>query len=82
MWSSTPFATFDVIWNEWVNVFFALIYFALFGLTVEARAKYRRAFHLAIRPTGLKLTAADSELSTVNFGSHHVANEAVSVSLG
>lgn len=82
MWSSTPFATFDVKWNEWVNVFFALIYFALFGLTVEARAKYRRVFHLAIRPTGLKLTSADSELSTVNFGSRHVANEAVSVSLG
>lgn len=82
MWSSTPFGTFDVKWNQWVNVFFALIYFALFGLTAEARAKYRRAFHFALRPIGLNLTAEVSELSTINFSSQHVANEAVSVSLG
>lgn len=82
MWGSTPFGTFDVKWNEWVNVFFALIYFALFGLTAEARAKYRRTFRLFLRPTGLKLTTTESELSTVNFGTQHVANEAVSLSLG
>lgn len=41
-WSADKWAVFTVHWGEWLMPFIALVFFALFGLTREARAGYRR----------------------------------------
>lgn len=82
MWTVTPFGTFDVKWNEWISVFFALVFFVLFGLTSEAREKYRRVLRFVLRPVGLKYAATDTVLSDVVFDTRHVGNDAISVSFG
>ena len=82
MWATTPFGTFDVKWNDWVSVYFALVFFALFGLTAEARAKYMRALYFVLQPLGIKPATKEPELSTVMFGSQNAGNGAVSLSFG
>lgn len=50
VWSATNMFVFTVHWDEWINPFFALVFFALFGLTPEARKGYRRFFRFLRRP--------------------------------
>lgn len=52
IWSTTKLGVFSVHWDEWINPFFALIYFTLFGLTPEARKGYRKLVCLVWRPFG------------------------------
>lgn len=52
IWSTTKLGVFSVHWDEWINPFFALIYFTLFGLTPEARKGYRKLVCLVRRPFG------------------------------
>lgn len=52
IWSTEKMAVFSVYWDEWIHPFFALVFFALFGLTPEARKGYRRLFRILRRPFG------------------------------
>lgn len=47
-WSMGKWLMFTVHWDEWINLFFALVFFCIFGLTPEARKGYR-AFFLFLR---------------------------------
>ena len=78
-WKSGGFwSVFAVRWDEWINVLFAVVFFALFGLTGEARARYKAAFWKVVGLTGLRPRAAPkSELSDVMFGSFQI-NTAIS----
>ncbi|KAI0036394.1 pheromone A receptor-domain-containing protein [Vararia minispora EC-137] len=40
--------------NRWCSVILSLVIFALFGLTAEARATYRRGFYAICKPFGLR----------------------------
>ena len=54
-WKSLGFWTqFSVKWDEWINPFIALVFFALFGLTEEARARYAAIFWAVAKPLGFK----------------------------
>lgn len=51
-WSTSKWGVASVHWNEWIGPFFALIFFALFGLTPEARKGYCKLFRLITGPYG------------------------------
>lgn len=40
MWNQLVWIKFNVKWDDWINVFFAAVFFLLFGVTKEARSKY------------------------------------------
>jgi len=61
-WSATIWDRFLLRWDEWINPFFALVFFILFGLTPEARDGYRRLFRFLIKPLGVKSTAGTAEI--------------------
>lgn len=42
-WSASGWDVFDVKWDEWIYVFHAVIFFAVFGTTPEMRQHYRAA---------------------------------------
>lgn len=44
MWSTIKWSVLSVHWDEWVNPFYAVVFFVLFGLTAEARTGYRKFF--------------------------------------
>lgn len=74
-WSTLKWSVFGVHWNEWINVFLSLIFFALFGLTREAKKRYRRFLHLLRKPFGMKQQATrDEELPDVVFTSGRGTN--------
>lgn len=54
MWSMDKWEAFSVYWDAWINPFFALVFFALFGLTPGARKGYRRFFHFVGKPLGVR----------------------------
>lgn len=49
-WSTDKWAVFTVHWGEWLMPFIALVFFALFGLTPEARGGYCRLLHRLCKP--------------------------------
>lgn len=53
-WSTSKWGVVSVYWDEWLSPFFALVFFALFGLTPEARNGYRRFFRFLRRPFGAR----------------------------
>ena len=57
---------FDFEFNQWINVLFAVAFFALFGLTEGKRAVYRGLFWAVVKPFGLK-PHVDSEASAIVF---------------
>ena len=59
-WSSNFWSVFKINWHFWVNVILAAMFFALFGLTEEARGSYMRAFWQILKPFGLKPPAQSS----------------------
>lgn len=61
LWSTTKFGVFSVYWNEWINPFFALVFFALFGLTPGARKGYRTLFRALRRLFGAKQGGSTEE---------------------
>lgn len=70
LWSTGKWTVFIVHWDEWLYPFFALVFFALFGLTPEARKGYRRFFRMLCRPFGAKhVVITDEVLSEVVFKS-------------
>lgn len=53
-WDANKWNRVLLRWDEWINPFFALVFFVLFGLTGEAREGYRRALRAVIRPFSRK----------------------------
>lgn len=51
-WSLVKIDVFSVHWDEWLNPFLALVFFALFGLTKEAKRGYLKFFRSIGRPFG------------------------------
>lgn len=62
IWASFKWSAFSVYWDEWVNPFFALVFFALFGLTPEAMKGYRNALRCLIRTFGVGQAESLKEL--------------------
>lgn len=54
VWATLKWSIFSVYWDEWFNPFYALVFFALFGLTPEAREWYYKAFRCVSRPFGVQ----------------------------
>ena len=52
--------------EKWINVLFAVAFFALFGLTERKRAMYRRLFWAVVKPFDLK-PHVDQEASAIVF---------------
>lgn len=71
-WSKDVWFTITVIWELWTNPVIAFTFFALFGLTEEARLTYRKFFSAVMRPLGLKEPPARNitffESSEIQFG--------------
>lgn len=62
-WSATIWNRFLLRWDEWINPFYALVFFVLFGLTSEARNGYRRFFRFLGTP--FRVERADSTAEDV-----------------
>lgn len=62
VWSIDKWTTFLMYWDMWINPFFALIFFALFGFTAEAKECYRRLLHILCRPFRSKQAAGAEDL--------------------
>ena len=82
MWTDAPFGVFDLNWNEWISVYYSVVFFALFGLTVEARSKYKRALNFVLRWFGLNCIKEGDNLSTIDFGSRNAGNGTFSLPVG
>lgn len=77
IWSTLGWNEFSVYWSEWINPFFALVFFTLFGLTPEARKGYRNCFHFLGSPLGVGQTTTSEEgLPEVVFKSGRGTNTA------
>lgn len=59
---------FSVKWDEWINPFWSLVFFLLFGTTAQARARYWRVFWFVAKPFGYK-PPVKPQVSDVVFGS-------------
>lgn len=62
VWSIDKWTTFLMYWDMWINPLFALIFFALFGFTAEAKECYRRLLHILCRPFRSKQAAGAEDL--------------------
>lgn len=70
VWSTNKWTRISVYWNEWINPFFALAFFLLFGLSPEALKGYRRLFRFLGRPFGARqIDIVDESLPEVAFKS-------------
>lgn len=54
IWSADKLSASSVYWDEWINPFLAFVFFALFGITSEAREEYRRIFRFLRRPFAIR----------------------------
>lgn len=63
-WSMEKLTIFLVHWDEWLYPFFALVFFALFGLSPEAKEGYRRFFRSLGGPLGSKQAASTDVVSS------------------
>lgn len=61
LWSMYTWDVFNLHWDEWINPFYALVFFTLFGLGPEARKGYRRFFRLLGRPFRAPPQSAETE---------------------
>lgn len=73
MWSSIKWNVFSLDWDKWVNPFWALVFFSLFGLTTDARKGYRRVYRLLIRHFSVRPAESMKESLPDMFG---IAREA------
>lgn len=54
VWSAEKWGAFSVHWDQWINFVFAVAFFALFGLTPEAKKGYQSFFRPLSRRFGVK----------------------------
>lgn len=78
MWSTMKRTEFALHWDEWINPFYAVVFFALFGFTPEARKGYCRLFRFLMRPFGVRQAVTTEEgLPDVVFESGRGTNATV-----
>lgn len=80
-WSTLKWSVFGVHWNEWINAFLSLVFFVLFGLTAEAKKRYRRFLLLLRKPFGVKQEGGTDEPDVVfksGRGTNATANSNIS----
>lgn len=77
IWSTIKWGVFTVHWDEWINPFFALVFFALFGFTLEAKEGYRKLFRFLGRPFGVRQADSVRESLPEMFGNDGGANTTV-----
>lgn len=65
----TPVLWVDFEIKEWLAVVYAVVLFLLFGLTQEAKYKYKQSFWAVARPLGLKQPEERVEVSEIMFNS-------------
>ena len=51
-WLASVWDVFNVRWSQWINPFFGLLFFLLYGVTTEARESYKRVFWSAANRFG------------------------------
>ena len=52
IWKTLFWNVFNIRWNQWINVFYGVLFFLLFGVTTEARESYKRVFWAAANRFG------------------------------
>lgn len=78
IWSASKWSVVLVNWDGWVNPFYVLVFFALFGLTPEARKRYCNLFHFLGKPFGVRQTeSAEESLPDVSFQTGRGTNATV-----
>lgn len=72
-WKAGISSTLQTRYDQVVNPILAIVFFLIFGLTKQARAKYWSAFYFILRPFGLNppKRPASVLLSTVDFEAHN-----------
>ncbi|EGN94515.1 hypothetical protein SERLA73DRAFT_114763 [Serpula lacrymans var. lacrymans S7.3] len=65
LWASDPLGEYGLEINRWSPVFNALMFFAFFGFTKDARADYRHAWFFIIHP--LSFCSSDTDDKTSRF---------------
>lgn len=75
VWLTNKMTTLSVYWDEWINPFIAFVFFALFGLTPEARKGYHKLFRFLRRPFSARQgNSVDEGLPDVVFTSGRGTN--------
>lgn len=71
-WKEDWRATIQVRYDLWINLFSAFGFFALFGLTTEARTAYRSSYWKIMSPLGFKepTSPEDTVISDMRFGTN------------
>lgn len=67
-WRSSVWGIFSVRWSEWINVFFGVLFFLLFGATAEAWESYKRMFFVVANQCGYS-RPVQAKMSDVVFQS-------------
>lgn len=71
VWKPAPWAKFIIVWDEWIIVILAIVFFLLFGLTNEAQSNYSQLFWWISAKLGIKRKSnvMQDELSGIVYGS-------------
>ncbi|KAI0316926.1 pheromone A receptor-domain-containing protein [Amylostereum chailletii] len=78
-WTADGWTRFTIYFNQWINAFLAVMFFFLFGLTMEARTKYRRAFWAVVRVGGCATPTGQKSGPDVTFLTLHAGTTAGSL---
>ncbi|EGO19998.1 hypothetical protein SERLADRAFT_418224 [Serpula lacrymans var. lacrymans S7.9] len=73
LWASDPLGEYGLEINRWSPVFNALMFFAFFGFTKDARADYRHAWFFIIHPLSFCSSDTDDKTSRKLSLPTHVA---------
>lgn len=63
-WKTSHWSLVNVRLNEWLVIFYAVVFLALFGFTEEARTRYRRALRAIRESVGLGVKLQETPLGT------------------
>lgn len=74
VWSIVRWNVYSLNWDKWINPFWALVFFSLFGLTPEAKKGYGRLFRYLRRPFGIRQVESTKESLPKMFGHDGEAN--------
>lgn len=77
MWSKIKWNVVSLSWDKWVNPFWALVFFSLFGLTPEARKGYRKLYRFLTNPFGVRPAESVEESLPRMFESAGEANATI-----
>lgn len=69
-WGCDKWLVFTVKWNEWVYVLHAIVFFSIFGTTLEARRQYRTAVSSVLDVILLRKKRIAPRTSVITFNSN------------